>query len=915
METLEWGPPALICYVKLTGRGNRDKAVKFQAVHLSSVCLLSTLIGPEASGFNPGLKPKLNFVPLGTQLQEVLDDEEKFQRLLESRGPDAQGILDYIQWLLADWKSDSTLWGFRKILIRADVACNNYPITKGRGADIYRGTLRGSVVAVKLFHDRNEDEHLSKRVVYEAILWNQLAHPNIIPFYGVCWFQNRLCVVSPWLEKRDIVRYLKDNPDAPRPPLALDVARGLGYLHDHDITHGNIESSNILIDDAGQALLAGFGYAAAFDAQEIVPISNAIRWQGPELFMMCDEPLKPTPKTDVYAWGCICYEIFTGQVPFADIQEDLDVIECVVFGLRPERPELSSPSWKDWALTEEIWLLMEHCWQKEPSKRPSASEIIRHLTARCTRKIRSGINVCLGHQMSDPFRTITYEALDLILCNVTNPKSDAARTARSVEPNVVSLIARLTFAFGDVRRYRQLSGDEVSDAQQVLDGFQSLLDTKLDLRFRNNLIVTMQRLSMKFGLYPACYNLTSVLKDGVSPEAVSGGFADIYTGRYRNQAVCLKMVRVYKNVDFKHFLDNILKEATLWAQLSHPNLLMFHGLVNLDNRLFMVAPWMMNRNISSYIKHNPGAPRLMLLNILVNGAGRALLADFGFSSISESDIVPWRSVPGGGRGTLMWRAPELIDMEEDEEGIFTGKRPFKNVRNEYVFMHRILSGMRPQRPEPLSLPWKEWGLTEGIWSLMEQCWNKDPSKRPFAADVVQFLAKQIIEDTVTQPTLLLTESYRWHRWPLDAHTLMALESVLPCDNRTPGDLKVFSLSTTNRESANSITDKHISGSVSSPYAHRHHTPHSLPLDEPNRGEVTDRKTNKLITDSRGSDHSSLEPRDNLRIFGDSQNARVDNMLNGSSSSSEMESRKRENDRRGADDENIREGGHAGPVLA
>lgn len=56
----------------------------------------------------------------------------------------------------------------------------------------------------------------------EAILWGQLDHPNIAPFYGVYYLdgaRERVCLVSLWMNNGNIVKYLKNNRDVPREPL------------------------------------------------------------------------------------------------------------------------------------------------------------------------------------------------------------------------------------------------------------------------------------------------------------------------------------------------------------------------------------------------------------------------------------------------------------------------------------------------------------------------------------------------------------------------------------------------------------------------------------------------------------------------------------------------------------------------
>lgn len=61
----------------------------------------------------------------------------------------------------------------------------------------------------------------------EAILWDQLDHPNITPFYGAYYLdeaREQVCLVSPWMRNGNIVVYLKNNSGTPREPLVSALA-------------------------------------------------------------------------------------------------------------------------------------------------------------------------------------------------------------------------------------------------------------------------------------------------------------------------------------------------------------------------------------------------------------------------------------------------------------------------------------------------------------------------------------------------------------------------------------------------------------------------------------------------------------------------------------------------------------------
>ncbi|KAG6915880.1 hypothetical protein DXG01_009417 [Tephrocybe rancida] len=341
------------------------------------------------------------------------------------------------------------------------------------------------------------------------------------------------------------------------------------------------------------------------------------------------------------------------------------------------------------------------------------------------------------------------------------------------------LIARLTSIFQDKQLCKDLVGCQGPDAQTLLDSFQRLLDrTDLDLSFRKDLTIATQRASSKSNLYPSCYKLKYVDQIGEYP-VVSGGFADIYKGQFHGQV-------------------KFWKEAMLWGQLSHPNALTIYGLFFYKNRVSIVAPWMENGNINSYLKDKPDVPRAWLANdtasglsylhdndiihgdlkganILVDESGRARLADFGISSVMDADIVSWTTQTSSSSegGTVRWQAPELYDVVNDvlvknnkesdvyalgcfhyEHGkIFTGKVPFHNIAHDMTVTLKVRSGVHPTRPEAASPSWSTFGLTEKIWTCTEQCWSVNPSGRPSAQEIVRSLTANLAKDTRPNPVV------------------------------------------------------------------------------------------------------------------------------------------------------------------
>ncbi|KAG5635033.1 hypothetical protein H0H81_012644 [Sphagnurus paluster] len=356
-------------------------------------------------------------------LESVFKDSERYRLLMRWRKENAQFLLDLFQWLLD--KPDLEQNFRRQLIVAAQrlstksalyPACyaiehveleSDDPIAAGGFCDIFKGYLQDQAVSLKTIriYEKDAIEHVLKKFSKEAILWGQLSHPNVLPTYGLYRFRRRVCVISPWMEAGDVNKYLKNNPDVDRLQLAYDVVEGLLYLHRNGIIHGDLkgvraffsiispdsqalQQPNILVNDAGRACLADFGISSVVDEKILAWTSHSsalskggsVRWQAPELFDLETDKFVPnTTESDVYAWACVCYEIFTGDSPFAGMS-DSGVIYRIMSGQLPSRPPDSSPAWQSWGLTENIWILMHECWAKSPKKRPTTKQLLQRLT-------------------------------------------------------------------------------------------------------------------------------------------------------------------------------------------------------------------------------------------------------------------------------------------------------------------------------------------------------------------------------------------------------------------------------------------------------------------------------------------------------------------------------------------------------
>ncbi|KAK1230559.1 Rho guanine nucleotide exchange factor [Marasmius sp. AFHP31] len=326
------------------------------------------------------------------RLEHVYRSKPKCRALDSRRGQSAEKSLDLLQ-LLIDHpdlsnrlrsKVCSTMLhiskktGFHpKCLVIENVeVVGKHPVGGGGYADIWKGRLGKSLVCLKILRVFKEPEvqQVLKECMPEAVLWKQLRHPNVLPFLGFFLdTSGRPCLVSPWMENGNLTEYINsaDPAFSQRVLLAFDVASGLAYLHEKDIVHGDLKGLNVLITPDLRACISDFGLSIV--AESSLRFSNTssasprgtTRYQAPEI-VRCDI-LKPTKESDVYSYGCLAYEVFTGRLPLYQVKPNALLLR-IMNGARPERPT-DIPNLQ---LSDELWTVMEECWKTEPPERPCA---------------------------------------------------------------------------------------------------------------------------------------------------------------------------------------------------------------------------------------------------------------------------------------------------------------------------------------------------------------------------------------------------------------------------------------------------------------------------------------------------------------------------------------------------------------
>ncbi|KAJ7267303.1 kinase-like domain-containing protein [Mycena rebaudengoi] len=327
----------------------------------------------------------------------MLNDSKEYKIFLRCRGAQAQHILDLVQDLL-DYDFPASRPSLFKALIRLSRASGLHPrcfpltglkrvgkqVAAGGFGDIWKGLVGGQHVSVKVMRifEQDDIEVAIKDFGREALIWRQLSHPNLLPFFGLYYWHERLCLVSPWMENGNVLQFLRRTSasEAERISFILDISFGLEYLHQSHVVHGDLKAINVLVTPSRRACITDFGLSSIADVVTLrfthstaTAKGGTTRWQAPEL-LRGEHPSHYG--SDIYAFACVCYEVLTGKAPFYEVQRDVAIILKVIAG---ERPSLPPGSGADPLLMNSLWTLLQDCWAENAGDRPVATQIVTRL--------------------------------------------------------------------------------------------------------------------------------------------------------------------------------------------------------------------------------------------------------------------------------------------------------------------------------------------------------------------------------------------------------------------------------------------------------------------------------------------------------------------------------------------------------
>ncbi|XP_011020399.1 PREDICTED: L-type lectin-domain containing receptor kinase V.9-like isoform X1 [Populus euphratica] len=296
--------------------------------------------------------------------------------------------------ILEDWEVQygSHRFSYKDLFEATKGFCERELLGKGGFGKVYRGVLPGSNVQVGVKRISHNSKQGMKEFVAEIGTIGQLRHPNLVRVLGYCRGKEELILVYDYMPNGSLDKFLYNKTEFilnwnQRFKIIKDVALALTYLHEEwaeVIIHRDIKVSNVLLDGELNAKLGDFGLARCIKHEQDIQtthVAGTLGYMAPELARSG----KPTPSTDVYAFGAFCLEVACGRRPVEPktSAKEMILVDWVYnFWMEGKILSATDPKLNEESKAEEVELVLKLgllCSHGVAEGRPKMSQVLMYL--------------------------------------------------------------------------------------------------------------------------------------------------------------------------------------------------------------------------------------------------------------------------------------------------------------------------------------------------------------------------------------------------------------------------------------------------------------------------------------------------------------------------------------------------------
>jgi serine/threonine protein kinase len=250
----------------------------------------------------------------------------------------------------------------------------------GGMATVYKATqksLNRPVAIKELKKSYHSDSVIVQRFEREARLAASFQHENIVHIYDY-GHKPEYCIVMEYVDGTSLARMIQEMGPLPADVgvmIALQVATGLEYAHARGLIHRDIKPGNIMVKRNGEVKIMDFGISLVKSLESLTLPGTLIgtpSYMSPEQAL--GEPLDV--RSDIFSFGIVLYEMFTGMKPFLD-EKTASITAKIVKARFPSPRSVNSD------VPRSIQRIIKKCLKKKPHRRyESMQELARALGKR-----------------------------------------------------------------------------------------------------------------------------------------------------------------------------------------------------------------------------------------------------------------------------------------------------------------------------------------------------------------------------------------------------------------------------------------------------------------------------------------------------------------------------------------------------
>src|SRR2546427_67217 len=242
----------------------------------------------------------------------------------------------------------------------------------GGMADVYHGTdqVLGRQVAVKVLGPQfARDQSFVARFRREAQAAAALNHPNLVSVFDTGSDDGTHYIVMEYVAGTTLAKLIRDEGRLPpdrAATIALAVARALAFAHRARLVHRDVKPANIMLSSDGAVKVMDFGIARTTNGESLTQTAAVL---GTATYFSPEQAQGEAvdARSDIYALGCVLFEMLTGHPPFSGENP-------VAVAYKHVQEDPPHPSDEAHGVPPELEAIVMRCLAKDPEDRYQTAE-------------------------------------------------------------------------------------------------------------------------------------------------------------------------------------------------------------------------------------------------------------------------------------------------------------------------------------------------------------------------------------------------------------------------------------------------------------------------------------------------------------------------------------------------------------